>query len=34
MEVRMAMETMAVRLAVERAGEKDIKKLEEVHESL
>lgn len=33
MEVRMAMETMAVRLAVERAGEKDIKKLEEVHGS-
>lgn len=33
MEVRMAMETLAVRLAVERANEKDIKKLEEVHKS-
>lgn len=33
MEVRMAMETLAVRLAVERASEKDIKKLKEVHKS-
>ncbi len=33
MEVRMAMETMAVRLAVERAREKDINKLEEIHQS-
>lgn len=33
MEVRMAVETLAVRLAVERAREKDIKKLAEVHKS-
>lgn len=33
MEVRMAMETLAVRLAVERASEKEVHKLQEVHES-
>lgn len=33
MEVRMAIETLAVRLAVERADDNDIKELEEVHES-
>lgn len=33
MEVRMATETLAVRLAVERANDKDVKKLEEIHVS-
>lgn len=33
MDIRMAMETFAVRVAVERASEKDIRKLEEIHQS-
>lgn len=33
MEVRMAMETLAVRLAVERSSEKEVAELEEVHTS-
>lgn len=33
MEVRMAIETLAVRIAVERATEKDVSKLEEIHRS-
>lgn len=32
MEVRMAIETLSVRLAVERATEKQIKELEDIHE--
>lgn len=33
MDIRMAMETFAVRVAVKRATDKDIKKLEEIHQS-
>lgn len=33
MEVRMATETTAVRLAVERSTDRDVKKLKEIHES-
>ena len=33
MDIRMAMETCAVRIAVKKASEKDIKNLEEIHQS-
>lgn len=33
MDIRMAMETFAVRVAVKRATDKDVKKLEEIHQS-
>lgn len=33
MDIRMAMETFAIRVAVKRATDKDIKKLEEIHQS-
>lgn len=33
MDIRMAMETFAVRIAVKKASEKNIKKLEEIHRS-